>query len=186
MVNIFVSYHAQAPYQQCCSCWWGLVGFVCSISLEPSSKSPVLLFARGQKLYGFLAVSVWSPGPLWSIFLFLIMLGHPTNSAARVGGFWLCLCAPNRPSKQQIACWCLSTGKSRYFSLSVITRSPMVNIFVSYYAQAPYQQCRVCCWCLVAFMFSKLLLLSLLSTQKKIKNTQISKFEDNFLVVEHF
>jgi hypothetical protein len=35
-VNIFVSYYAQAPYQQYCACWWGLIVFMCSISLEPS------------------------------------------------------------------------------------------------------------------------------------------------------
>jgi hypothetical protein len=35
-VYIFVSCHVQAPYQHCCACWWGLIVFMWSISLEPS------------------------------------------------------------------------------------------------------------------------------------------------------
>ena len=75
-----------------------LVGFNCVyvLHITRSKLKIVLARSRENRYFGNLSVV---PRLLRGIFLFLIMLRHPANSAARVGVVWLCLCVSYREKK---------------------------------------------------------------------------------------
>jgi hypothetical protein len=122
-----------------------LVWFSCVsvLRIAPTKlKIAFLLSVNKQESRYFGSLSLL-PGPLWRIFLLLIMPKHPANSADRFGVVWLCFYAPNRPNGAENCLVCVrkQARKPLFWQSQFAPQPPMVNIFVAYHAQAPYQQC---------------------------------------------